>query len=70
MGLVTNKTTYGKTSNLLSKLETDGLQGIECFETFIEIVEACICDLSASMHKSTSLFYKNLLPFKVEMNGL
>ena len=57
-------------SHLLSKVEVDGLQGIESFETFIEVVQTLICDSVAAVSKSTNSSVKSRLRFEVEIDGL
>lgn len=51
-------------SLLPSKVELDGLWGIDCFDMFTKIVKTLICDFDRSVSKSTNLFRKVLYPKK------
>ncbi len=57
-------------SCLPRKVEVDGLQNIESFETFIEVVQTLICDSVAAVSKSTNSSVKSRLRFEVEIDGL
>ncbi len=55
-------------SHLPAKIETDGLQGGESFETLIETRQALICDVVAAV--CISQCEKNHLLLKVNVDGL
>ncbi len=52
------------------KLQDNGFEDVEVFETFTEVFQALVGDFLAPVNKLTNSSYKSHLLFKVEADGL